>query len=166
MLGTAAAIFSVLLVTSGVAKVRKPGDTTRAVRSMGMAVPESTGRVVGLVELGVGLGALIVGSPALWSAQAVLYAAFLVWVAVAIGRDVPIASCGCLGSPDTPPYWGHLVVNSFAVFLSSMAAFTSSRIAFSGGGGLVATVGLVAVGSWLAWTVIGDGARLHGAVHS
>jgi hypothetical protein len=95
--------------------------------------------------------------------QGVLYASFAVWIGVALARDLPIASCGCLGTDDTPPYWGHLTLDIAAVVLSVAAAFTVSSPLFAGTTiELVGTTLLVGVGSFLAWLVIGPGARLRG----
>lgn len=161
--GPGAAVFSVLLILTGIAKLRRPGDTSRALAALGFPNHRSTGFMIGLVEIGVGGAALMTGSRVALFGQGVLYASFAVWIGVALARDLPIASCGCLGTDDTPPYWGHLTLDIAAVVLSVAAAFTVSSPLFAGTTiELVGTTLLVGVGSFLAWLVIGPGARLRG----
>jgi hypothetical protein len=163
--GTTAAIFSLLLIATGAMKVVSPHDTERAIRAMGLPGPAGVGRLLGLVEIGIGATALLLGLAMVWFSQALLFAAFFGWVVAAMSRSTPIASCGCLGTPDTPPYWGHLIVNGLAIVCSIAAGVGAEKWLVGTGWGIIAGATVVAVGAFLAWVVIGDGARLHGAVH-
>jgi hypothetical protein len=60
--------------------------------------------VIGAVALAA---ASVVAAPLV----ATSYAAFFVFVANALVRHLPIASCGCFGKADTPPSRVHLGVN-------------------------------------------------------
>ncbi len=161
MLGPGAAVFSLLLVLTGLAKSRRPADTSRALAALGFPNNRLVGLMIGLVEIGVGGVALITGNSMALMAQAALYAAFATWIAVALARDLPIASCGCLGTPDTPPYWGHLVLDVTAALFSLGAALTVSESLLQGTGAeIIAVVILVGVGAYLAWQIIGQGARV------
>ncbi|MEX1094240.1 MAG: MauE/DoxX family redox-associated membrane protein [Acidimicrobiia bacterium] len=160
-------MFSALLIVTGVAKMVAPADTARAIRAMGIPIHNQAGRLLGAVEVIVGLGALISGIVALFLVQGTLYAAFLGWVLLARLKSVPLESCGCLGTPDTPPYWGHMVVDSVAVVSSIGVALSGQGRLFEGLPSEVAAgFTLVVLGAALSWVVIGDGARLYGALRS
>ena len=165
MLIAAASIFSVLLVATGVVKIFKPADTEAAIRLVGAPGFSGLGRVLGAVEVLIGVGAMTLGRPSAWLVQAGAYTAFLVWMFVAHRKGVPIETCGCLGKPDTPPYWGHVAIDSMAAGLS-LGAMVSSRTVFEGlsAPGVLVTTAVVALGAALAWVVIGEGARLQGTV--
>jgi hypothetical protein len=159
----AAAIFALLLIVTGIAKLRRPTDTARALAAMHLPFPGLLTRVVAITEVAIGVGALVVGTPMLFASQAFLYAIFLVWVATALAKGVPIASCGCLGREDTPPYAGHLILNAVGVFASVGAAITG-MISVEGILEVVASLVLVAVGTAVAWTVLGEAARISALV--
>jgi hypothetical protein len=66
-----------------------------------------------------------------------------------------------LGRDDTPPYWGHLVVNGVAVVTGVATALTGSEMwAIESATATVAHVLLAALGAWLAWNVIGVAAMI------
>jgi len=164
--GLTAAMFSILLVVTGVAKMRAPADTARAIRAMGLPIHDQVGRLLGGVEVIVGFGALSTGFVPFLLAQGIMYAAFLGWVLLAKMKALPMESCGCLGTPDTPPYWGHMVVDSIAVISSLGVALSGQgRRLFEGPPSeMAAGLALVVLGAALSWVVIGDGARLYGAL--
>jgi uncharacterized membrane protein YphA (DoxX/SURF4 family) len=159
----AAAIFSLLLILTGIAKLRRPSDTARALRSMNIPVPRLTTTLVASVEVSVGTGALVLGSSLFLGMQGGLYAVFLAWVAAALVKGVPIASCGCLGREDTPPYWGHLILNGIGVAASAAAAI-SGQLSVTGLAETAALVLIVGVGTALGWTILDEGARISGLV--
>jgi uncharacterized membrane protein YphA (DoxX/SURF4 family) len=157
----AAAIFALLLIVTGIAKLRRPTDTARALAAMRLPIPGILTRLVAIAEVAIGVGALVVGTPILFAAQALLYALFLGWVATALAKGVPIASCGCLGRADTPPYVGHLILNAIAIFASAGAVLTGP-VEVSGLLQLMAMTLPVLVGAALAWIVLDEGARISG----
>jgi uncharacterized membrane protein YphA (DoxX/SURF4 family) len=159
----AAAIFSLLLIVTGIAKLRRPNDTARALAAMHLPFPGLLTRLVAIAEVAIGVGALVVGTPILFAAQALLYALFLGWVGAALAKGVPIASCGCLGREDTPPYVGHLILNGLGVLASVGAAITGT-VPVDGLLEVIALLLLVAVGTALAWTVLDEGARISALV--
>jgi hypothetical protein len=93
--------------------------------------------------------------------QGVVYVAFSIWIVVALRSDAPLASCGCLGKPDTPPTVAHLVMNLLAAVFSFGAAVTGP-IELGGGVEGAAALTVVAVGVYLAYIILTDGARLVG----
>jgi hypothetical protein len=159
MFATSAAIFSVLLIITGIAKLASPHDVERALVSLGLPRIRYAGGIIGAVEVLIGIAAFF--STRALLAQGLLYLAFAVWILLALRRDVPLASCGCLGKDDTPPTWGHLVMNVLGAAMSLGAAFTAP-LAFPGGLEGIAMVVVIAVGVFLAYVVLTDGARLAG----
>jgi len=165
VLGPAAAVFSLLLVLTGAAKVRHPEYTSRALAGMfGRSMGPPVGVGIGLFEVALGVAGLLYPTTEILSAQAVTYFLFAIWIGAALAKGLPIETCGCLGTPDTPPYWGHLALNLLATVASVGAA--SAPTAWLPGGLLeaVATLLTVSLGAFLAWIMLGDGARLHGAI--
>ena len=158
MFSIAAAVFSVILVVTGVSKMIRPADVDRAIRQLGVKSFPNAGFMLGVLEFGVGVGALFFAP--LLAAQAVIYLAFVVWLAFALRLDVPIASCGCLGRPDTPPTRAHLGFNVVGMAVSGLAV--SSPLSLGSGFEAVAQVSLIAVGAFLAYVLLSDGARLEG----
>ena len=65
-----------------------------------------------LAEMGTGAWSLLLGGTIAGWAMAILYAAFGLFVAFALHRRIPIASCGCFGKVDTPPSPLHLLLNA------------------------------------------------------
>lgn len=165
MFGAAAAIFALLLIATGIAKLRSPEDTAVALSKMGFPRLNAIGWGIGAMEIVVGTLVLVTMNTVALAAQTLLYVGFTVWITVALRRKVPITSCGCLGTADTPPYWGHLVVDLLAASVSFAALWSGPAIypeSLLGGAALLLVVGLA---SYLCWVIIGDGARLHGAAH-
>lgn len=159
MLAPSAAVFSLLLIVTGIAKVARPADVERALSQLGLPRVRGAGVFLGVIEVGVGVTALLV--PQMLIAQAILYAAFAVWVVVALRSDTALASCGCLGREDTPPTIAHLALNLTASLVSSLALLGPSLDLGSGFGG-VATVVVVLVGVYLAYVILTDAASLVG----
>jgi hypothetical protein len=97
---------AVLVGAAGVAKLRRPADTAQALRTQGLPSSAWLVRVLGVVELTACAAALagVTGSAAV---VAGLYAGFTGFVVLALLRGRPLSSCGCFGTPDTPPSWVH-----------------------------------------------------------
>ena len=163
MLATAAAIFSILLIVTGAAKIVRPHDVTKALVDLGLPRLPAAGVMVGVIEVAIGVGALLF-TPVL-IAQGFLYSAFAVWVLVALRADVPIASCGCLGRDDTPPTIAHIVLNVLGAFLSFAAVSGSGLVIESVLQG-VAQVVVIGVGVFLSYLVLNQAARLAGVRRS
>jgi hypothetical protein len=119
-----------LLAVAGAAKAARPYDTARALAAGVPGWPARGGAVVVRVGAGVeaALGLVALAWPArpVAAAVAVSYAIFAGFVVFARARGGPLATCGCFGSPDTPPTILHVVVNLVA----------------TGAGGAVAAAGL------------------------
>jgi hypothetical protein len=161
MLSTSAAIFSLLLVVTGVAKVSRPHDVEKALTSLGLPRVPHAGSILGALEVVVGVGALF--APVLLLVQGLLYLGFAIWVGLALRADVPIASCGCLGRADTPPSLAHIVLNVIAVVVSVLAGIEGTGVSVELGLGGVAQMTVIGVGVYLSYVVLTDAAALVGA---
>lgn len=159
MFATSAAVFSLILVLTGVAKIARPHDVTRALTDLGLPRIPYAGVIIGIAEVAVGILALF--SPVGLAIQAGLFAVFALWILAALRLEVPLASCGCLGRDDTPPSWGHFNLNVLAVGVSVPAAW-SGPVTWTSGMEATTTIVVLAVGVFLAYVVLTDGARLSG----
>lgn len=108
-------VFALLLVVSGASKVRTPVATEGALRASGLPASRTLVRMLGTVEVVVGVAAIGLGAAATSAAVAVLYLGFTGFVVNALLRDLPVASCGCFGREDTPPTWIHVMLTSIGV---------------------------------------------------
>lgn len=148
----------VLLAGAGLAKAVKPHDTATALRQFGWPVPAAAVRGAGAVEVVVGLAAIVTGSTVLAMAVAVSFAAFAAWVAVALRRGLPIASCGCLGGVDSPPSLGHVALDlgaaSAALWGAARGMPDLSQVLADQPAAGVPFVALVALVVWLATQVM------------
>ena len=112
---------ALVLVLAGAAKLVRPNDTARALRQAGIPATPLVVRAGSAVEVAVGVAALATGSRISAALLAASYAAFAVFVGQALVRNLPLATCGCLGEPDTPPTAVHVVLDA-ALALAALAA--------------------------------------------
>lgn len=159
MLAPAAAVFSLLLIVTGIAKIVRPADVEKALKRLGMPAFGGVGVAIGVVEVVVGAAALLI--PQLLFIQAGMYALFAVWVFVALRSGSPIASCGCFGRDDTPPTVAHIALNVLAVVVSSLAVIGPPLDLEVGFGGVATAVAIV-VGVFLSYVLLTDAAILVG----
>jgi hypothetical protein len=150
LVGPLAVAATVVVIAAG-AKLHDPAATAGALRATGLRVPASLVRVGAAAELAVGVGCLV--SPA-WPPRALLaasYVGFAAFVVVALRRDVPVATCGCVGRADSPPSVLHVALDGLAAsaVTASIAAGTRSpldAVASSPMARAVALVAMVALG--------------------
>lgn len=105
-------IAALVLALAGARKLVDPAPTRGALRQMGLPWRGPIVPIMAVAEIATAVTAVIVGSAWAAAALAAWYLGFTVFVLVALRREVPLASCGCLGSPDTPPTIGHVVVDA------------------------------------------------------
>lgn len=123
--------FLALLALAGIYKVADPAPTSGALRAAGLPASPHLVRLLGLIEIGVGVIGIVWGGPVPSMLGAMLYTGFLVFVLEALRRRLPISSCGCLGATETPPTVAHVVVNLAA--LVTLLLGTVFPIGFLGG---------------------------------
>jgi uncharacterized membrane protein YphA (DoxX/SURF4 family) len=116
-----------LLVVSGVNKLVDAAPTTGALRSAGLPSGREAVWALASLEVVVGAANLISASRFFALAQSALFVAFGSFVAFALWRRIPIASCGCFGRSDTPPTFLHLLVNMAASAGAIVVALSGPR---------------------------------------
>jgi hypothetical protein len=102
---------SLVLIGAGLAKLHHPDDTARALHIAGLPSHRRLVRLGAAAEVGIGVAALARPGPATGSLVALAYAAFTGFVAVALVKKWPLASCGCFGRPDARPGPRHLLLD-------------------------------------------------------
>ena len=137
-------VLAAVLVVAGIGKLRAPAAAAGAMRSAGLPTGAVPARLVGVVELGVGVLALAVPTRASLLALAGVYA-LLGWFAVRLlRRPEPVASCGCFGT-DAPPSRLHAGFNlAAAVAVGLVALHPPPGLAAQAARAPLAGIGLVA----------------------
>jgi len=113
---------AVLLVAAGGAKVADPLPLVRALRSARLPANRSLVRAFALLEVGLGLSAVLVGSRVAAAGIALSYAAFTGFVMLARRRGGVLASCGCFGKADTPPTTIHVITTGALAVVGAAVA--------------------------------------------
>jgi hypothetical protein len=148
---------------AGAFKLVDPSGSIGALRALGVEVDTTGMRVLAAAELGLGVLALSVSSVVIAVGVCISYAGFAGFVAVALTRDVPIDSCGCLGRLETPPGLRHLGVVGVAFFGAAGQVIDPSgsmleRLTEDGAGGVLFTLGVLML-SGLGVTLFRAGRR-------
>lgn len=122
-----------LLAWGGGAKVWRPDAAARSLSGSGLAVPRprTAARLLGALEVGVGVSCLMGLGSAPPAALAALYLGFTMYLVSLIARRVPAASCGCVGRGDVAPSLLHVFINVVAVGAGLLAAFDPPPPAWS-----------------------------------
>jgi hypothetical protein len=110
---------AVLLVASGLAKLRDPRPAVAALRTLGLPATAVAVPVAALLELAA--GAACIAAPRTAALAGVLYLVFALVIAAQLARG-STASCGCLGSADLPPSPVHVVVDLVLAAVAFAAA--------------------------------------------
>jgi uncharacterized membrane protein YphA (DoxX/SURF4 family) len=155
-------ILAVVVVVGGAAKLVMPAAFSETLRSLGVPGGAPLARLAGLVEIGLGAAALIVGGRAWAAALAALYAVFTVVVVLARRRGAE--SCGCFGSVAAPPSTLHVVIDAASAAVALAAAIVgvpglTDVLADQPLAG-VPYLALIAIGAWLLVVADTTGAQL------
>lgn len=151
-----------LLGGAGLVKLVRPHDTAVALRAAGWGLrlsrAELAVRIGAAAELAVATGALLAPGPLPATLVAVSYLGFSGFIATALHRRWPIASCGCFGRPDTVPTKSHVVVNAAAALAAGWWALAAharvrSAVAQQPGDGIPLVLGAL-VCALLAYLVL------------
>jgi hypothetical protein len=119
---------ALLLLGSGLSKLRSPESTVEAARSGGLPATSALVRCFGLVEVVAGVAALA-GATGAAVVVALLYAGFAGFLARGLVRG-DLESCGCFAGDRSAPSWLHVAVDA------ALAA-AALVVAVGGGGSLV-----------------------------
>jgi Methylamine utilisation protein MauE len=103
-------------------KVASPDLTAGALRAARLPHSRALVRGLGVVEVTVGVGGIVLGSAVPALIAAVFYAGFAWFVINALRKRLPISSCGCFGAAETPPSTNHVIVNLAAVAVMALSA--------------------------------------------
>ena len=103
-----------LLAAAGAAKLWRPGDTAGALRVAGLPAHRNLVRAGAGGELAIAVAAVLAPGPLTGGLVAAAYAGLTLFVATALVRQWPIASCGCFGRPDSRPGFMHLLLDAGA----------------------------------------------------
>jgi len=164
-------VAALLLVLAGAPKVVRPGPTARAMRRLRVPATDWLVRLLGAAEAVLGVATLATGARPLVAAVAASYAAFTAIIVIALRRDGPLASCGCLGRADTPPTWAHAVVTAAlaatATAAAATAGTTTGALAADWSPRTLAVAGYAGLATWCVWLVFTllPHARLPRAAH-
>lgn len=123
LLAAVSAIALGLLVAAGGAKTLDPVPTAGALRAAHLPSHPGLVRLLGVVEIAAALVGLLLGG--VWViVSAILYVGFVGFTWMAVGRVIPVQSCGCFGREDTPPSWFHVGFNLVALVALVIVAIT------------------------------------------
>jgi hypothetical protein len=152
VLGGLLGVVAGILAVGGLAKLRGPDATVPMLRALGLPASPMLARVLGLIEVAVGVAAFLAGGRVPAAAVAVLFAVFTVAV-LRLRAGGEAVSCGCFGRSSAPPTMVHVVVDVVAALVAVAAAvtdapgFVSMRPDLPAAG--IPQLGLTALAVWL-----------------
>ncbi len=151
-------VAAAILVVAGVPKIFRPDSAVRALASLRLPAHPGLVRVFGAAEAVVGAAAAGAGGRLSAVLVAASYAAFSVFVSVALARGGVLASCGCFGTADTPPTRLHLAVTSVlaGVALAVAAGPARSMVDVVGNGPLAGLpfLAMTSLGVWFTYLLL------------
>jgi len=151
-------IAAVVLALAGVRKLTDPGSTQGALREMGLPWRGPVVPAMAVAEIVTGIVVVVIGGTVPLLVLAAWYLGFTGFVAVALRRDVPLSSCGCIGKEDTPPTLVHFFLDLGFGLVALVAAFDpygsfADVLADQPWAG-VPLVGYVALGTYLTYLAL------------
>lgn len=120
--GGPAVASAMLLAIGGTSKLLRPANTSHALRGLGLPAAPLGVRLLAVAEIGVAVAALAGGGRTAWLMVAVTYLGLASFVVFARWRGGAVSSCGCFGTPDTPPTMVHVLVTISASALALATA--------------------------------------------
>ena len=111
------ALAALLLAGAGATKLARPHTTANA-----LGLPVWAVRAGAALELAIGLTALATGGRVAAALVAVSYTGVTMFVAWALWRHRPLATCACFGEPDSPPTALHLIIDLGLALIAGAAA--------------------------------------------
>ncbi|MHB1140046.1 MAG: MauE/DoxX family redox-associated membrane protein [Microthrixaceae bacterium] len=113
-------ILASVIAVGGVAKLASPDGFSSLLRTLGLPSSRALSRACGVLEVVMGVGAVVVGGTVAALLVGSAYTTFA--VVVLLARRAGAASCGCFGSVASPPSIVHVVVNSVSAAVAFVAA--------------------------------------------
>ena len=143
---------AVLLILAGAAKIARPETTADLLFSLrmprlGFPSGEAQAVALGVVEMGLGIAALVIGGPVTAGIVGVFYVGFA--AAVVRALMVGATSCGCFGRAESPPTRIHVAGTIGLAVVSFIAIGGATPLEVMenqpvGGLGFVVLVGVLA----------------------
>lgn len=152
-------VVAVVLAAGGVSKVVDPEPTRAMLHSIGLPVPATLARAMGVVELALGVAAALLGGPVLAGSVALAFLVFAVVAARLVALGDAAASCGCFGRLSSRATGVHVAADLVAGLVASAAVLTGAPGAVGALQELgwvqgLAYAGLVALGAWALVAVL------------
>ncbi len=122
VLSAPVAVLATVVAFAACAKLHDPSTTTGALRANGIPAGDAVVRFGAMLEFVVAASVLVTGARVALAALAASYAGFTVFVVVALRRDRPLATCGCVGRADSPPSRVHVALDALAAAVVATAA--------------------------------------------
>lgn len=141
-----------LLLAAGGAKVVDPSRTAGALAALGVPAGPAVVRVGAAVEAVLGAVALVVGGRITAALVGVSFAAFGLFVVVALRSGRPIGTCGCFGRADTPPRPSHVVVDGVFAVAGMIGAAVGAEPVLDASLAAAAAALVVAAGAYAVFT--------------
>ena len=155
--GSLLAVLAGVLAAGGVAKLVGPEATVPMLRALGLPARPVVARLLGALEVVVGVAALLFGGRLLAGAVAVLFAAFTVAV-LRLRAGGEAVSCGCFGRSSAPPTLVHVAVDAVASAIAVAAVVVDAPglldLRESSPAAGVPLIGLTALAVWLTVAVL------------
>ena len=151
-------VAALLLVIGGASKLWRPANTVHALRTLRLPAAALLVRLLAVCEVVIGVAAILIGDRITALLLAASYLGFAGFVVLAMVRGGALSSCGCFGTPDTPPTVIHLVVTlaAAAVSLAAVARPVGHLVRRLPDQPLagVPFIGLTIASVWFAYTVL------------
>jgi hypothetical protein len=150
--GSLLAVVAGVLAVGGLAKLTGPEATVPMLQALGLPANRSVARMLGTVEVVVGVAAVLFGGRILAAGVAVLFAAFTVAV-LRVRAGGGAVSCGCFGRSSAPPTLVHVAVDALAAAIALVAVVVDppgqiDHVGETPAGG-IPLVGLTVLAVWL-----------------
>ena len=152
---------------AGVVKALRPNATAQALYAADLPSGVPGVRGLGVLEVIVGVAALLRPVPAVGLALAALYAGFAGFVTYLKLARPQAASCGCAGGHEVAPSWLHVAFN----LVAAASGLAAAVIGVSSLGSLVHTLGWASIPAaiglgvtgWLITVVVAEAPTAMGA---
>jgi hypothetical protein len=143
---------AVMLAAGGVSKALAPDPTVASFRAVGLPGRRGLVRTLAVIEVALGLGLIVVGTPWLAVLGAAVFMVFTGISARLLALGDQAASCGCFGAQSSRPSVLHVVIDALAAAVLAAAAVVGLPGLASDAGSALDTVvylGLVLIGGYL-----------------
>lgn len=112
-------ILALVIAAGGVAKLVAPDAFAATLRALRLPGGRAAARLSGVLEVVIGVGAVLVGGRFAALVVAATYSVFTLVVVAA--RRAGAESCGCFGAVAAPPSTVHVVVNATSAAIALLA---------------------------------------------